>query len=298
MKIRRSLAATCSLYALCSATVAYAQDPLPGGAAPQTAASTGKTEVANAGKFETSVKPDAEAKDATELQVLAGGAQATGNARSLSLTGSANFRLRREANQFTALAAINYGRAAATQADDVVTTVDNQQGRVRYDRFLAKGFGVFFAVSGRRDRFQGLDFRLNLDPGVAYYFVDQEKQQFWGELGYDFQFDVRRQENIDAAFLLDGTVLEKTKTAHFGRLFAGYSNALNDAVTFKTGVEYLMGLTDMAAWRLNWDVGLTSKIAGNFSLAATFTLKYDHKPLPGVRDTDTMSALSLVYALL
>ena len=298
MNLTRTFAASCSLVTLFSASVAHAQDPIPGGVAPQAAASTGKTEVANAGKFEAAAKPDAEAKDATELQILAGGAQATGNARSLSLTGSANFRLRREANQFTALAAINYGRAAATQADDVKPTVDNQQGRLRYDRFLAKGFGVFFAVSGRRDRFQGLDFRLNLDPGVAYYFVDQEKQQFWGELGYDFQYDVRRQDNIDAAFLADGTVLEKTKSAHFGRVFTGYNNALNEAVTFKTGLEYLMGLSDMAAWRLNWDVGLTSKIAGNFSLAVTFTLKYDHKPLPGVRDTDTMSALSLVYALL
>jgi putative salt-induced outer membrane protein YdiY len=49
---------------------------------------------------------------------------------------------------------------------------------------------------------------------------------------------------------------------------------------------------------LNWDVALTSKIAGNFSLATTFTLKYDHHPLPDVEKLDTLTALSLVYQLL
>lgn len=298
MKTFRPIALSCSVPLVLLTGIARAQDPIPGGAAPQAAASTGKTDVANTGKFETVAKPEAEQKDALELQVLAGGALATGNARSLSATSSASFRLRRQANQFTAVAAVNYGRAAVPGAD-VETTVDNQQGRVRYDRFLAKSFGVFIAASARRDRFQGLNLRLNIDPGVAYYFVDQEKQQLWGELGYDFQFDVRRQDAIDAALAADPPiVLDKTKSAHFGRAFVGYSNALNEAVTFKTGLEYLQGLTDTESFRLNWDNALSSKIGGNFSLATTFTLKYDHKPLPGIRTTDTMTAVSLVYTLL
>lgn len=288
-----------SIPLLLVAGTAHAQDPIPGGAAPQAAASTGKTDVANAGKFEAVAKPEAEAKDALELQILAGGAQATGNARSLSLTSSANFRIRREANQFTAVAAVNYGRASV-DGGPVNETVDNQQARVRYDRFVAKSFGVFLAASGRRDYFQGLAFRLNVDPGVAYYFVDEEKQQLWGELGYDFQYDVRNEYGLDKARAAGATgdEVEKTKSNHFGRAFIGYNNAINDVVTFKTGVEYLQGLTDMSYWRLNWDNQLSSKIGGNFSLATTFTLKYDNHPLLGVRNTDTMTAVSLVYTLL
>lgn len=303
MNLSRCFAASCSISALFFTGVVHAQDPLPGGVAPQAAASTGKTDVANAGKFETAAKPEAEQKDTVELQVLAGGALATGNARSLSTTSSANFRIRRENNQFTAVAAVNYGRAAVTPAEDTQTTVDNQQARVRYDRFVAKSVSVFFAASARRDRFQGLAFRLNLDPGVAYYFVDEEKQQLWGELGYDFQYDVRREDAIEAAFRKDGTVLEKSKSAHFGRAFVGYSNAINAVVTFKTGLEYLQGLTEVdegqgRTFRLTWDSALSSKIGGNFSLATTFTLRYDDKPLPGIRPTDTMTAISLVYSLL
>jgi putative salt-induced outer membrane protein YdiY len=51
-------------------------------------------------------------------------------------------------------------------------------------------------------------------------------------------------------------------------------------------------------WRLNWDTGVASKLGGDFSLALSFNLKYDHKPFPGVAHTDTAMAVSLVYHLL
>ena len=49
---------------------------------------------------------------------------------------------------------------------------------------------------------------------------------------------------------------------------------------------------------MNWDAGLTSAIGGNFSLSTTFSLKYDHAPLPAVKELDTSTAVSLVYQLL
>ena len=48
---------------------------------------------------------------------------------------------------------------------------------------------------------------------------------------------------------------------------------------------------------INWNVSLTSAIAGNFSVAAAFNLKYDNNPLPGVQKSDYLSSLSLVYSL-
>jgi putative salt-induced outer membrane protein len=85
---------------------------------------------------------------------------------------------------------------------------------------------------------------------------------------------------------------------HSGRVFAGYNNQLNEAVSFTTGLEYLQGINETKSYRLNWDAGLNSKIAGNFSLATTFSLRYDHNPAIGVKNTDTITAVSLVYQLL
>jgi len=286
--------ATClaALAALTASAVAAAQET-PAGTANQAPASSGATDVAGGDKFETVAVPDKEAKDATEAQILGGGVLSSGNSRSLSVTTSATFRLRREANQLSAAAAVNYGRAAATPADDQETNVENYQARVRYDRFITERLAAFLAVSVRRDRFQGLDLRLNVDPGFAYYFIDTKPTRLWGELGYDLQHDVRRDEFIEA----DPTI-DKSETRHSARLFGGYQQSLGENVAFNTGLEYLQAVKDTENWRLNWDVGLTSKIGGNFSLASTFSLKYDHNPLPGLRETDTTTAISVVYQLL
>jgi hypothetical protein len=88
----------------------------------QKAATTGTTDVANAG-FEKIVKP-AESKEATELKFSGGGLLATGNSRSLSLTGTGALRLRRAENEYSANFAGNYGRAAATPAESRGTWSD------------------------------------------------------------------------------------------------------------------------------------------------------------------------------
>lgn len=281
--------------AMLGAGGAAADDTIPASPrAPAAAATTGKTEVAGKG-FEAGAAPDDKEKnkDGAEGKLSLGGLFTSGNSRSLALTGSGSLRYRTGDNQLSLAVAANYARAA--KADEpIATTVDNLQGRARYDRFLAPGFAAFLGVSGRRDRFQGLDLRLNVDPGLAYYFIDGKKEQLWGELGYDLQHDVRRDEAIADA-RLKGTSVAKTETRHNGRAFLGYSNKVSAAVSFDTGVEYIQGLQESKNWRLNWDAGLTSSIGGNFSVATTFSLKYDNNPLPGVRDTDTVTAVSLVY---
>jgi putative salt-induced outer membrane protein len=177
------------------------------------------------------------------------------------------------------------------------TTLENVQGRVRYDRFFTKVVTGFLAVSASRDRFQGLDLRLNVDPGVAFYVIDQKSHQLWTEVGYDLQHDVRRDDLIAAA-ALDGEDVDKSETRHNARGFVGYDNSINEEVTFNTGVEYLQSVQETKNWRLTWDAGLSSNIGSSFAVATTFTLKFDNNPLPGVKKTDAITAVSIVYTLL
>lgn len=269
---------------------------LSGPAFAQTPASTGSTEVAVPEGIQSYQKPVGEETDATTVNIAGGALFAAGNSKSLAVTGSADARVRRKANQGKASFAANYAQAG-NQAEDngLDVTVENYQGNLRYDYFI-KSVAPFLSVSGRHDRFQGLDLRLNIDPGVAYYFVDQEKQQFWGELGYDLQHDIRSEEaQIDAE--VAGTPVDKTETRHNARLFVGYTNEVNTMVTFKTGLEYLQAFVDPENLRVNWDLAVTSKLAGNFSMATTIYVKYDNNPLPDIEKTDVVTAINLVYGL-
>lgn len=258
-------------------------------------ATAGSEDVATSG-FEAVAKAE-ESPDTLEIKLSAGGLSTGGNAESLALTGASKLHYRHAANQLSAAVVGNYGRAKPAGAASTETTVENLQGKVRYDRFITKRVALFGAVSILTNRFLGLDYRLNLDPGLAYYFVDEAKHRMWAEIGYDFQYDLRREDAI-AASIAAGAPLDRSEISHNGRLFLGYENNLSDTFALDTGLEYLQRLSETENWRLNWDLGLTSNIAGNFSLATTFNLRYDHNPLPGIEKTDYTTAISLVYQLL
>jgi putative salt-induced outer membrane protein len=287
------------------AVMAYAipsrAQSLPQGTSSQAPASSGSTDV-TAQKFE-SVMPyvdPAKAKDATELSLGAGGLASTGNARLIALTGFGQFRLRREDNQLTAALAGNYSRTAPPGLP-IQTTVENIQGKTRYDRFFLVDATGFLGVQARNDRFQGLDLRLQIDPGLGYYFINDPKQLFWAEIGYDYLHDIRRNEDRvvkDAMGMPTGEILDKTNSVHSARLFVGYDNQLNEAVTFTLGLEYLQGLNDTDVHRFNGDAKLSSKLGGGFSLATSFSLRYDNKPVTGKEKLDTVTSINLVFKVL
>ncbi|MDF3068744.1 MAG: Peptide chain release factor [Polyangiaceae bacterium] len=272
------------------ALAGHAAAQTPKGLMEQKTATSGTTDVAKGG-FEKVTKP-ADQKEATELKLSAGGLLATGNSRSMAATGSGMLRLRRQLNEYSANIAANYGRAAPTQADDMQTSVSNIQGRIRYDRFLSEHWSLFVAQSARKDRFQGLELRLNFDPGLAFYFFDEDKHRLWVEAGYDLQYDIRENDALRVA------PAPKTETRHSARGFLGYENNINEVLRFHTGVEYIQSVQESRNWRLNWDTGITSAISNKFSFATTFSLRYDNNPLVGVRKLDTLTALNLVYTLL
>ncbi len=268
-------------------------EPVPAGAGPQDPAATGSTELGNQGTFSAAEAPDPEAEtDATELELSAGGLYSTGNARVLAITGLGRFRLRRERHQFRAELAGNYGRTALTPDADPEVNVLNVQGMARYDFFFKPRWSAFLMATGRHDRFQGLDLRLNVDPGIAFYAIQKSNHRLWFEVGYDFQYDLRRDEAIQEA-ALNGESVDKTATNHAARVFAGYSNNLSEFVTFDTGVEYLQSVLDGQRFRVNWLNSLTMQMADRVSLGLTFQLRYENQPLPEVRPLDTITAVLL-----
>ena len=277
--------------------VAAAEEDLAQGLAKSKTATSGTTDVATS-TFEAGTKPNEEDKDTTEAKISAGGLFTSGNAQSTSITSGANFRLRRSQNQLTAAAAANYASARPQGETTTKKTVENFQGKTRYDRFISPVFVLFGSASLRSDRFQGLDLRLNLDPGFALYVVDTKTRQLWSELGYDYQHDVRNEAALLDAARLKNLTLSKTEDRHSGRLFLGYNDSFNQNVSVSTGLEFLQALAHTQNRRLNWDISLSSAIAGKLSAATTFTLRYDHNPLPGIKHTDAIESVSLVYTLM
>jgi putative salt-induced outer membrane protein len=214
----------------------------------------------------------------------------------VALTSASDLRVRRDANQLTALAAVNIAQAAADADSRYRSTVENYQGLLRYDYFFGQGLAGFLSATARRDRFQGLALRLNIDPGAAYYFIDEKDVQLRAEAGYDLQHDIRHPDALAAADVA-GDPLGKTATRHNARIYTGYDHRFSNEVKFDTSAEYIQGLKETTNWRLNWGAALTSQIADSFSISTSITVKYDHNPVGDVKTTDVLSAFSLVYTV-
>jgi len=274
-------------------TIAASQaEPIPEGTAAADPATSGSTEIGNQGTFSSAEAPDSEeSTDATELEISAGGLYSTGNARLFAVTGLGRFRLRRGRHQFRTEVAGNYGRTALTPDAEPETTVANVQGLARYDFFFRPRWSAFLMTTARHDQFQGLDLRANVDPGIAFYAIQKPNHRLWFEAGYDFQYDIRRDEaRVDAD---SGVLLPKTAVNHAARLFAGYNNNLSEFVTFDTGIEYLQSVIEGGRFRVNWLNSLTMQMADRISLGLTFQLRYENQPLPDVEKLDTVTAILL-----
>ena len=301
-----SLVAAAALAASLSQTAFVEEAVVPAGTAKKDPASTGSTDLGGSGQF--AALAARETTDVTSLNLSFGGIFNTGNSRSIAVTGLGKFVLRRKIHQFTAAAAGNYGRAALALNDDTTTdginegkvedTTGNVQGQLRYDVFFHERFSAFLMSTARYDKFQGLDLRLNIDPGIAMYALAEATHKLWFEVGYDFQFDLRSSRGLDTAEATGNGRPSKTLVNHAARLFAGYTNNLSKYVTFDTGFEFLQSVLVAKRFRMNWVNALNVSLSDRFTMGTTFTLRYENQPLAGVAKLDTITSLLIGVRLL
>ena len=256
----------------------------------------GPQEVTNEGPEVMKEAPPA-ITDATELALQAGGIIAGGNAQSAALTASTRFLLRRGAHETGAILAANYARSGREDGPGMTTTMENYQGRIRYDYFWTEKFSTFLAVQARRDRFQALNLRLGIDPGLSYFFVRNDALRLWAEAGYDFQYDVLTQETLDLAEA-EGASRDRTETDHNARFYLGYDQSLDDRLKLHTGFEFFKSFVNEASYRINWNAALQTQLVKSFSLAIGSTAMYNNTPLPGIKKFDVTTSVNFVYTFL
>lgn len=297
--------------ALGSSSIVLAQPAGAGAGSPPTmpsetvkaqTATKGTTDIAKGGFVASEAPKDDDPREATDLSLGAGGLFTSGNSRTIAVTSVARLRLRRDEHQFSTAGAANFARSGKV-GTSTETTVQNFQGLLRYDYFLTNYVSLFLQSTARRDRFQGLDLRLNIDPGVAYYFINTKTHRLQGEVGYDFQHDIRRDESLVQAVPAGspaGTAppppLDKVRTLHNLRLFVGYENKLRKEVSFVANLEYLQNFADFGTYRFVGDIGLKSNVADRLALATTYTMRYENRPLPNVESLDSIASVALVYS--
>jgi len=244
--------------------------------------------------------PDA---DVLSLNLSAGGSAIGGNTTSYGLQVGGDFKFVNKPHMLTANAFYTYGHARVLiPADEnvpgsvdtyhFVDTAKNIVSRIKYDYFLSTYNSLFAAVGFRWDPFAGIERRNDFQVGYSRYFLTDPKHLLWSELGYSV---------VDTIYQpIDGNLpSQHSEVAHFARLFVGYENKLNDAVTFTGGAEGLLNLTRPEGSRLMLDAALRSALSSAFKVELKGRVLVDFQPIvEGAKRYDHLITASLLYTVI
>jgi len=167
-------------------------------------------------------------------------------------------------------------------SDSGDTTAERYGAEIRGDRKLGERWSLFVSGSAGRDRFAGFDFRGVLAGGANYKML----------LGPSFLLD------FDMAL----TWTKENRTAEEDLDYAGGLASLDFAWVPRKGTSLSQKLQcfpnfdDTSNWRIFSETAFQSAIAGPFSLKLSYEVRFQNKPVPGFKKTDTTAKAALVVS--
>jgi len=140
------------------------------------------------------------------------------------------------------------------------------------------GFGT---LGWSKDEFAGIESSAYIGPGIGYKFLTGPRHVLAAETG--FQYTNEQYTNATESERIDG------------RLFGSYTFAFSEKNKFVQTLEYLHDFDDSDNYRINTETALVTTLTSLFSFKVSYTIRYDHQPVPSTLDTtDTTLSAALL----
>ena len=137
-----------------------------------------------------------------------------------------------------------------------------------------------FATAALDDnRFSGYRYEINASLGLGYRLIDTGRTLLSMEAGPGYRIAKVRTTGEE-------------QNAVFARFYSVFRHEISDTARLTND---LLVTFDHITTRIDDTVAVTSKLVGNLSGRVSFNVRHDTEPRPGVKKTDTLTKLSLVY---
>jgi len=208
--------------------------------------------------------------------VVAGGSMASGNTDSRGVNSSAMLQFRADHHRGTIRAKGNYN-----ETNDVID-VQNASGSLKYDYFLSKKLFNYGQVLIEHDKFQDLDLRYTVGPGLGYQFIESSSISLFAEAGISYV-----NENREVSANQDYTS---------GRWSMGFDwQMIPDRLKFFHFHEGYVRLEDANDFFLRSQQGFRLPLANDFYATLEFDYDYNNRPAPGKKNSDRRYIFGLTY---
>ncbi len=206
-------------------------------------------------------------------------ADASGNSRSLSITNA--IVAARETNNDKISIYLNEIYAKGLVGKTVGLTAQSWRGGWKYDRNLNAHTFLTVFDDYENDKFQNLKFRGVFGGGFGYHAWKKDRSQLdlLGGIALNH-------ESYSVAIAPPSTATSRNS----GEFYWGddYSLKVNKASSFTQSFRMFNNLSDTGQYRVNFDIGMVTKVAKWLSWQVTASDRYLTNPAPGRKTNDLL----------
>jgi putative salt-induced outer membrane protein len=181
-----------------------------------------------------------------------------------------------------------FGRSAG------ITSAERWDLRLQSDYSINTRVFAFGALAYQDDRFSGFQYQASASGGIGYKFFDTDTTKLSAQIGAGFR--VLRPETLvkdpDTGAVVDRIPLERDSEA-VGTAGVDFMHKFNSSTRLLDKLVVESGSSNTS---LKNDLALEVKMNKKLSLAAGYSVLHNTKPAAGVKRTDTITTLNLVYA--
>jgi putative salt-induced outer membrane protein len=208
-----------------------------------------------------------------ESAVSAGLTMTRGNSRTLLYTGDFKTDKKTPENEFHLKLDGAYG------SQDSQANVNNYGGTAQWNHLFTERFYAYLRTDALRDLIADLSYRVNVGPGIGYYFIKNTNTSLAFEIGGTAQF-----QHLGNDFDEFGTL----------RFAEKFEHKFNDHARLWQNVEMLPQVDQLANSVINFEAGIETTITKTFGLKTYLDDTYQSQPATG-RLRNDLKLVSAVY---
>jgi putative salt-induced outer membrane protein len=180
-----------------------------------------------------------------------------------------------------------FGRSAG------ITSAERWDGRLQSNYQYSLHMFSFAALSYQDDRFSGFQYQASASGGLGYKFFDSDTTKLSAQIGVGYR-SLRPELLIkDANGAVIDRIPQQTQTEVVGTAGVDFSHQFNTSTRLIDKMNAESGSSNTS---IRNDLSLEVKMNSRLSLAAGFSVVENTKPPAGLKRTDTLTTLNLVYA--
>ena len=180
-----------------------------------------------------------------------------------------------------------FGIAALRAANSGDKTAERYEGKWQSDYSISERDYYWGGVRYEDDRFSGFDYQATATTGYGRKFINTEQTKFVGEIGVGY----RRLKTLEQ--LGPPIVASETAGDAILRGFLGYETALTDTTSLIDKLTLEAGSDNTFVSNV---FALQVKMSDVFALSLGFDVRYNTDPPAGLKKSDTLTTVNLVYA--